>query len=141
MQLDFGELDLASAFDAERLPRKTMLFTFPMWDNESQRVGKQKCTPTGYVLHAIAELLGLIGMLLLPGIAVFLGYRGITSSFSASLLWLITIPFGVGIVAEILFRVSWLLATRRGFEYDDENRVASWIEDGKRLTYKWEQNR
>ena len=117
-----------------------MLFIFPMWDNESQRIGKQKCTPAGYALHAIAELLGFIGGISLLGIGVFLVYRGFIGRFSASLLWLLTAPFGVGIIAEILFRISWLLATRRGFEYDDENRVASWLEDGRRVTYKWSQN-
>jgi hypothetical protein len=117
-----------------------MLFIFPMWDNESQRIGKQKCTPTGYALHAIAELLGFVGGLSFLGVAIFLGYRGITGNFNASLLWFLAVPFGVGVIAEVLFQVSWLLATRRGFEYDYENRVASWIENDKRVTYKWEQN-
>ncbi len=46
-----------------------MLFINPMWDNESQRIGKQKCTPLGYRLHkifiyALAGLLfGLAGMM------------------------------------------------------------------------------
>ncbi len=118
--------------------RKKMLFIFPMWDNESQRIGKQKCTPTGYALHTIAELLGFIGILLFLGFTVFLGYRGLTSNFHASLFWLLAIPFGIGIIAEILFQVSWILATRRGFEYDDGNRVASWNENGRQVTYKWE---
>gem|GEM_PF-3837790 len=25
-----------------------MFFVYPMWDNESQRIGKKKCTPLGY---------------------------------------------------------------------------------------------
>jgi len=37
-----------------------MLFIYPIWDNESQRIGKQKCTPLGYKLHGTAEGLGLI---------------------------------------------------------------------------------
>jgi len=113
-----------------------MWFIFPMWDNESQRIGKQRCTPTGYALHTIAELLGFIGLLCLLGFTVFLGYRGLTSNFHASLLWLLAIPLGLGFIAETLFQVSWLLASRKGFEYD--HRVASWIENGKRVTYKSE---
>ena len=109
-----------------------------MWDNESQRIGKQKCTPVGYALHAIAELMGFIGMISLLGIVIFYLYRGITGNFHASLLWLLTIPFGVGIIAEIIFQFSWVLATKRGFEYNYETRVASWVVDGKRVTYKWE---
>ena len=53
----------------------------------------------GYALHAIAELIGFIGLLLLIGIAVFLGYRGITGNFNLLLFWLIGIPFGIGIRA------------------------------------------
>lgn len=117
-----------------------MLFLFPMWDNESQRIGKQKCTPTGYALHGIAELLGFIGGLSLLGIVLILGYRGIIGNFVPSNLWLFAAPFGVGIVAEVLYQISWLLAIRKGFEYDYDNRVASWIESGKRVTYKWKQS-
>ncbi len=109
-----------------------------MWDNESQRIGKQTCTPFGYALHSFAELLGFFGLLLLLGAAVFLIYRGITGNFEASLFWLLAVPFSVGVVAEIIFQISWALASKRGFEYDYENRVASWIEDGKRVTYKWD---
>ena len=117
-----------------------MLFLFPMWDNESQRVGKQKCTPAGYALHAIAELLGFIGGLSLLGIVLFLVYKGVTGNFIASHIWLLAAPVGVGVIAETLFQVSWWLALRNGFEYDYDMRVASWIEGGKRVTYKWEQS-
>ncbi len=109
-----------------------------MWDSESQRIGKQKCTPIGYALHSLAELLGFVGLLLLLGAVVFLIYRGIAGNFEASLFWLLSIPFGVGIVAEIIFQISWALASKRGFEYEYENRVASWVKDGRRVTYKRE---
>lgn len=117
-----------------------MLFLFPMWDNESQRIGKRKCTPTGYALHVIAELLGFIGGLSLLGIAIFLAYKVITDNFIASHLWLLSASFGAGIIAEILYQVSWLLATRKGFKYDYEMRVASWIDGDKRVTYNWERS-
>jgi hypothetical protein len=41
-----------------------MLFINPMWDNEAERIGKQKCTPLGYALHAISDLIGFIALLL-----------------------------------------------------------------------------
>lgn len=41
-----------------------MLFIHPMWDNESQRIGKRKCTPAVYALHAIAEMIGFAGLLI-----------------------------------------------------------------------------
>jgi hypothetical protein len=114
-----------------------MLFIYPMWDHESERIGKQKCTPLGYWLHGLADLIGLIGLLLLLGLGVFLAYRGLSHSFHASLFWLLTIPFGVGLIGQILFLFSWSLAYRRGFEYDYEKAEASWVENGERVTYKW----
>jgi hypothetical protein len=112
------------------------MFIFPMWDNESERIGKQRCTPLGYALHGVAELLGFIGLLLLPGIAVFLIYRGITSDFRLRLLWLLSVPFALGIFAQVLYRYSWRLASLRKFQYDGDSRTASWEEDGKRVEFK-----
>lgn len=117
-----------------------MLFIHPMWDHESQRIGKQKCTPRGYALHGIADLLGFVGLGLLLGLGVYLAFKGIAGGFRASLLWLLAIPFGVGLVSEVLYHLSWVMALRRGFKYDYETSVASWDEDGKRITYKWESN-
>src|SRR5271154_3420852 len=96
-----------------------MLFIHPMWDNESQRRGKQKCTPTGYALHVIAELIGFLGLLFLLGVVVFLVWRWFAGTFLASLWWLFAAPVGVGVVSEALFHLSWWLALRRGFQYDN----------------------
>jgi len=117
-----------------------MLFIYPMWDHENQRIGKQKCTPLGYALHSIAEFLGFIGLLLLISISVYLGYKGISSTFRASLLWFLAIPFGLGLIGESLYQISWVLAGRRGYQYDYETCEASWIKDGKRVSYKWMPN-
>ena len=114
-----------------------MLFINPMWDNEAERIGKQKCTPLGYTLHGISDLLGFIGLLLLFGNGAYLGYRSIVGTFSASLLWLFAIPFGLAIIGSILYAYSWRLARRRGFHYDYDNREASWLENGQRRTYKY----
>lgn len=114
-----------------------MLFFFPMWDNESQRLGKRRCTPLGYALHGIAEMLGFVGLLLMLGLGVYIAYSSIAGNFHASLLWLLTIPLGLGVIAEIVYQTSWLLAARKGFRYDYETRQASWIEGGTRVTYRW----
>ena len=114
------------------------VFIFPMWDNESQRIGKQKCTPWGYIFHGIAELLGFIGLLLLLGIGVYLGYRGLSGTFRASLFWLLAVPFGIGLVSQAVYHFSWVLAVKRGFEYDYDKREASWIENGERVTYSYQ---
>jgi hypothetical protein len=91
----------------------------------------------GYALHTISDLIGLFALLLLLGTAAYLRYRGIVDSFRASLLWLLLIPFGLAIVGWILYRLSWVVAHRRGFHYDHESREASWQEDGQRRTYKY----
>ena len=114
-----------------------MLFFHPMWDNESQRIGKRKCTPLGYLLHGIAELLGFLGLLLLLGVCGYLGYKRVNNELHASLFWLLAIPFGLGLVSEAMMQVSWVLAARKGFEYDYEHREATWIEHGRRVTYRW----
>jgi len=114
-----------------------MLFIYPMWDNQSQRIGKQKCTPLGYVLHCFSTQLGSLGLLLLFVLSLYLGYRAITGSFYPLLFWLLAIPFGIGITAQILFLFSWHLAYKKGFEYDYEEREASWLENGVRVTYNF----
>ncbi len=114
-----------------------MLFINPMWDNEAERIGKQKCTRLGYALHNISDLIGLVALLLLLGTAAYLGNRGVVGSFRASLLWLLLIPFGLAIVGSLLYQFSWVLAHRRGFRYDYDSREASWLEDGQRRTYKY----
>lgn len=114
-----------------------MFFIFPMWDNLSQSIGMQKCTPFGYTLNNIARLLGIIGLYLLMGLIVFfLVYRPVPS------FWLFAVPFSIGFIAQVFFLYSWHLAEKKGFYYDYETREASWDEDGKRVVYKWssEQN-
>jgi hypothetical protein len=114
-----------------------MLFIYPMWDNESQRVGKQKCTPLGYKLHGIAELLGFIGILLLLATSAYLAYKAFGGAFRVALLWLLAVPFALGSIGEVLYWYSWRLAAKKGFQYDYDKREASWLEDGQRRVYKW----
>ena len=114
-----------------------MLFIHPMWDNESQRIGKQRCTPTGYALQVIADMIGFFGLLLLFAAAAVLAWRWFTGTFRPSLWWLLVVPFAIGIVSEVLFQYSWWLALRRGFRYDCEHREASWLEAGERRMYKY----
>ena len=114
-----------------------MLFIHPMWDSESHRIGKQKCTPAGYAMHEIAELIGFLGLLCLLAVPAFLVWRWFDDSFQVWLWWLFAVPFGVGVVSEVLFQLSWWLALRRGFRYDYERCEASWLEAGERRTYKY----
>lgn len=115
-----------------------MLFIHPMWDHESQRIGKQKCTPAGYTLHVVAELIGFIGLLLLLATPFILARHLIAGTFRVGMLWLFAAALAVGIVSEVLFQLSWWMAIRRGFHYDYERREASWLEEGERRTYKYQ---
>ena len=115
-----------------------MFFIYPMWDNESERLGKKKCTPIGYALHGVVEIGGLIGLLMLLGTIAVLTYKCIAGTFHVHLLWLFAVPFLLGLLCEVLFRYSWRLAQKKGFRYDYATREASWIEDGNRRVYKWE---
>src|SRR4051812_24353692 len=114
-----------------------MLFINPMWDNEAERIGMQRCTPLGYALHGISDLVGFVALLLLFGISVYSGYRGIVGTFRTIFFWLFLIPFGLAMIGSMLYRISWVLAYRRGFHYDYKCREASWLERGERRTYKY----
>jgi hypothetical protein len=114
-----------------------MWFINPMWDNEAERIGKLRCTPLGYRLHLVSDLIGLVGLLALIGSVGFLIYRGLIGTFHPGLLWLLAVPVGLGIIGSALFDISWRIARNQGFKYDSESRTASWLEDGKRRTYNY----
>lgn len=85
----------------------------------------------------IAELIGFVGFLLLVVAPVILVREWLTGGSRASLIRWLVVPFGFGIVSEVLFQLSWWLALRKGFHYDDEQGEASWIEAGERRTFKF----
>lgn len=114
-----------------------MFFINPMWDSESQRIGKMKCTPMGYKLHGISDGLGFLGLLCFIGLIIFLTVLGFRGSFKYSYLWLFLIPFCLDVLATLLHAHSWRMAEKNGFEYNFESREAGWIEDGERIVYKW----
>ncbi|MDX6766031.1 MAG: hypothetical protein SFU85_04495 [Candidatus Methylacidiphilales bacterium] len=114
-----------------------MLFIYPMWDSESERLGKQQCSPAGYAIHVTADLIGFAGLLLLVGLMVYFPATYLITSLPRPTYWIFLMPFAVGILGELLFSFSWWLARRKGFTYDGATRTASWNEDGKMRTYKW----
>lgn len=112
----------------------------PMWDNESQRIGKMKCTPMGYNLHVLSDLIGLLGILCFVSIIVFFVVMIIKGSFRPTYFWLLLIPVSLDVVMMIVHAYSWRLASRKGFEYDYESCEASWFEGEKRITYRFEES-
>jgi hypothetical protein len=106
-----------------------------MWVHENQRRGMKRCTPLGYGLRVIADLLGFLSLLSLVVAVAMLAFAGINRAFRIELLVVPAAPLVVGILSRVLFLISWKLAERRGFEYDHERHEASWIRDGARVTY------
>lgn len=111
-----------------------MLFFLPMWDSESERIGTWKCTPVGYGLRGIAEMLGLTGLLALFVMPAYLIKTLITGEFSAQMLWLLATPFALDYLSELFYLGSRLLSLRKDFRYDYQSQEASWIEAGQQRT-------
>ena len=116
-----------------------MLFIHPMWDHESQRIGMQRCYPLAYDIHGIGELIGFLGLLVLLGTLGWMAYLRTVAGFTVQSWWLLTVPFGIGIVSEALVQTSWAMVTRRGFKYDYQKSEASWDHNGKRVVYRYAQ--
>ena len=109
---------------------------FPrMWIHEVERIGKQRCTRFGYSLQVVGELIGLVGLLMLLGTACFLFYRVVAGTFHRSLLWLLLVPIGIGVVDTVIVGISWWLAYRKHFKYDYERRESTWFEDGEKRSF------
>ncbi len=113
------------------------MFIHPMWDHESERIGMQKCTPSGYRLRSAADLLGYVGLLLLLAGPTLLIASWIRGNFKMASLWLLVLPWLIGFASEVLYRRSVKLAASKNFRYDDISCGSSWIESGKTQTYKW----
>ena len=112
-----------------------MIFVHPMWDSENQRLGLRRCTRVGYTLVGIGDVTGmLLGVVTLVSICVYLAYKLIAGQSSSELLWLLLIPVGLGVSGRVTFELGWLLARKRGFQYDSA-RIARWREGGELRTY------
>jgi hypothetical protein len=114
-----------------------MFFIHPMWDHEAERIGKRRCTPIGYVIHVIADYVGFLGLLMIFAVLYCLIHAWIYGTFKNSLFWLLLLPFGFGLISELLYRFSWALAYWKGFRFDYGRGEASWIEAGERRTYTY----
>jgi hypothetical protein len=112
-----------------------MFFGHRMWDSESERIGKLRCTPLGYALHVLSDIAGFVGLLLTVGLIPFGMVCWLVGTFSSAWLWLFAVPLALVIMCEVLYHVSWRLAMRKRFYYDGDAREASWFENGERVTF------
>ena len=106
------------------------LFIYPMWDSENQRLGMKACTPLGYAVRCIADLIGFCGLIFLFGILGVVTLRYLRHQFELCNLWLLLVPLVVGFVGRVLFEFGWGLAAKKKFKYDSQTMTAKWIEDG-----------
>ncbi len=109
-----------------------------IWDNESQRIGKQRCTPLGYGLHIFSDLISVTGLLVLLGSLSFIAYQAVHGAFALPLLWLVAAAVAIGIVGRMLLHYSWHLAFRKGFRYDQKLCQATWFENGQQQSYRYQ---
>ena len=108
-----------------------MIFIHPMWDSENERLGLKSCSPSGYTLVGVGDLIGtLLGFLALIAVPLYLAYRLFTGRFSSTLLWLLFIPIGLGVLGRVIFEVGWALARRKQFRYNSA-RTAWWNDGGE----------
>lgn len=113
------------------------MFVPRMWFDEVQRIGKLRCTPAGYTLQQIGEIVGFVGLMMLLILPPYIVYRLAMGSFSWSLLWWVPVPFILGITGEVIVGISWSLALQKQFLYDYERRVSTWIEDGVERSFTY----
>lgn len=102
------------------------MFINPMWQDEVQRIGKQRCTPMGFRLHLLSDLIGFLALILLLAVPCYFTYTAFCGMFRVVTLWMLLLPFVVAIAGNVLHSYSWQLADARQFKYDYEKRVASW---------------
>ena len=111
------------------------MFVPRIWFDEVERIGKQKCTPLGYALQGVGDIVGLLGLLMVLGMPVYLAYRGVVGTFTWSLLWLVPAPFVIAIAGRLMVELSWWMAYRKKFNYDYERRESSWVEGSEKRSY------
>ena len=110
------------------------MFVPRMWFDEVERIGKKKCTPFGYTLQSVGDL---VGLLVLPGVPAYIIYRGIVGSFHWPLLFLLLVPIAIGVIGVVIVGISWHLAGRKQFKYDHERRESTWYEKGQKHSYSY----
>jgi hypothetical protein len=111
------------------------MFIPRIWSGEIERIGKKRCTPFGYAVQGIGELIGFFGLITLLGTPLYLMYRGVNGTFTWPLLWMMLIPLLIGTVGTVMVAFSWALARRKQFRYDYESNVSHWFEAGQTRSY------
>ncbi len=89
-----------------------MMIFSPMWQNEVERMGFERCSRLAAWLRALSDYYTLIAIILL-----LISVAGKISAWCGVLLWL---------AGRMMCIAAYRIAERRQFQYDDENRIATW---------------
>jgi hypothetical protein len=109
-----------------------------IWFDEVERIGKQRCTPSGYQLQGVGEAIEGVGCLCLLVLLGFLVWKWFAGPFSWITLWWLMAPFALNVFGKILVDYSWTLAERKQFKYDYERRISSWVEGDQSRSFTYE---
>jgi hypothetical protein len=120
---------------AKTMSTCSIWFTPRIWFDEVERIGMKRCTPAGYALNGLGGLFWFCGILMIPGMPVYLGYTVVVGTFFWSLLWLLAAPLVVILLGSVLIGVSWSLACRKKFYFDYERRESSWTKGAEKRSY------
>jgi len=112
-----------------------MLFVYPMWDSENERLGVQACSRSASILRGIAELFGALSFYLLVCIILFILYKLSANEYTNELLYFILIPFFIGILCEILFHIAIKKLSNVSYDFNSSSGITTWIENGERKSY------
>ena len=112
-----------------------MLFVYPMWDSENERLGVQACSKTAYTLRTIAELVGALSLYLLIFIIIFIIYKFIIEEYTHQLLYFIFIPFLIGTICEILFQTALKKLSSVSYGFDTSTGITTWVENNQKKSY------
>lgn len=112
-----------------------MLFFHRMWDSEIERIGFRKCSPAGYQIRHLGELVGFIGLVWFVGALLYLLYTAVTLSFTLASLRLLLWPLALGVLSDILVLISRMAVNRKDFQYNEGERRSSWRVENRLVTY------
>jgi len=118
-----------------------MLFIYPMWDSEAERLGLQKCCRLSYTLRTIAEIGGAIGLYYLFFVIIYLLYKIFIGIFEINDLFILIYPFILAFICEIIFKTSYVIANKKLYKFNVKTGITTWIENGKEESYSFKKSK
>ena len=109
-----------------------------MWSDEVERIAFKRCTPAGYALRLVGDVLRFISLTALFAMLAYLVFRAFAGTLAAQWFGMLIVPFLFGLAGTLAAGVSRRLARRNGFAYSYEQRAASWTANGMQHAYTYD---